>query len=383
MFDYVISSILKNKSKSILLIVGLAALVCMVISISGIVSYQIDTMKKHASSVSGRIIVQSKFSGIKYPPGSIDLKESGFTDIKNSLECFQKELTSPVLFYSIKEPEYPTGPPMELLVGIQKKSIKSFTGAIANETKPYLGKLKFKDEYSVIIGSEIFKNLKKTNDSISINSKIDLFDHTFTIVAILEPSSTDKMVDNSYIIPLKTAQIIFDKKGMVSSFIMTLKNVNILPEIVKKIKEFNKSYSLITNKTMAENVRNGMKLFSNMVNSISIVVTLVAILLLITVMLTNIRERTREIGILRALGMNNFNIIRIIFLEIITISTIGAIPGGIIAGLILKYAMLYDLFNIFHVLKIIPLSIIIAILSTIFPAIKILKIDPIRALQYE
>ena len=112
MTSYIISNLKKQKLRSLLMIIGIGALVAMVISITGIVSYQLKSMELHSASNAGKIIVQPQYSKNEFPISTIDLAEEGFGEIWNLGE-FQEYLSTPVLSFIIQPPEYPTGPPLK------------------------------------------------------------------------------------------------------------------------------------------------------------------------------------------------------------------------------------------------------------------------------
>ncbi|MBD3216497.1 MAG: FtsX-like permease family protein [Candidatus Lokiarchaeota archaeon] len=381
MFQYVISNILRQKAKSVLLVVGISALVSMVICITGIVSYQLRNAELHSAVTAGRVVVQPQYTGTTFPPSTRELPEEEFEAVESAGE-FQPHLSTPVLFHIVEPPEYPTGPPLQLLVGLRPGAIKAITGDAAHETKTIKGELALPSENHVVLGNRTFQRLKEENPDIGVGSTVELMGETFTVSGVLDVSN-DQMVDFTYIIDLKKAQEIFDKPGFVSSFVLTLEDVSKLSETSDRINALGENYALITNETMAQNVEEGIKLFKSLVVTISTVVILVSTIMIMTVMLLSIRERTRDIGIFRALGMPNSRIIMLVFWEIFIIASLGCLIGGAVSSYVLKYQMLFDLFDFGHIVKVVPLALLLSVLSSIVPALRIVKINPIEALHYE
>jgi putative ABC transport system permease protein len=102
-----------------------------------------------------------------------------------------------------------------------------------------------------------------------------------------------------------------------------------------------------------------------------------------------VRERTREIGIFRALGFRKSHIIKIILYEGLIISIIGGIIGFLIGMLLANYAapVFFDsdvrvTWNVILFLIAILISVVIGLLSSIFPALKAAKLDPAEALRF-
>jgi putative ABC transport system permease protein len=102
-----------------------------------------------------------------------------------------------------------------------------------------------------------------------------------------------------------------------------------------------------------------------------------------TVMLITVKERTREIGVLRALGASTGLIIRCVFWEIFLLSTTGSVGGAVAAGFVLRFALAENLFNLAHILKYLPLAVVLTLLSGVLPALSISRVMPVESLRYE
>lgn len=385
MFDYAIKSILKRKTRSALTVVGIMVLITLVIVISGIVSYQKRVMHEHASAGVGKIMVQSMLAGTDYPTASIDLKESLADEIL-SRDDIQDTISGKVLYLQIEPPQYPNEPPQILITGVEIGKEGAFTGSIQHQTRAAFGAANFSNstvELPLIMGYQARQFFqRKQEKQFNIGDTFRILDTEFTLIGFMEASS-DKVVSSSLIIPLNIAQKILEKEGFISSVILFPERVDWKQHIVEDIKQKYPKLNLITDDIISRNAEEGIKLFEQLVNAISVVVTLGAAILILTVMLITIKERTREIGVLRAIGASNAIVIKSILWEIFILSTAGSILGGIISGIVLRYFMLENLFDLWHILKYMPLSIVLTILSGVIPAIKISRILPAESLRYE
>lgn len=107
-----------------------------------------------------------------------------------------------------------------------------------------------------------------------------------------------------------------------------------------------------------------------------------------------VMERTHEIGIMKAIGARNTDVMTIFIVEGLLISLIGGI-AGIILGFIgargftffsagfLGGGMLNPVITLFSILLAVSVSMFVGILSSLYPAWKAAKMSPIEAVRYE
>jgi putative ABC transport system permease protein len=385
MIDYAIANITKRKSRSIITVIGISVLIALVIVISGIVSYQKRTMNAHASAGgAGRIIVQTFTAGMNYPAMAVNMKEQ-MADSLLTFPQIQSNISSKVLFYEIEPPPYPNNPPALLLTGLVAGKEKAFMGSIVMDTRCIAGKAYFNttNGKEAILGFKAFQNLEKNlNRTIKIGDSIEILKQKFHVTGILE-KSPDLVVNHSIIIPLEVSQNLLQKSGLVTSVILYPFKISEKDKVIASIKKMVPKASIISPETMARNAASGIKLFEKLITSINMVVIIAAIILISTVMSVTIKERTREIGVLRAIGASNKIIVNSILWEIFILSLTGCILGSIVAGFILKYGLLENIFSIKLIIRYIPMSIVLTIISGIIPVIRIFRIQPVDSLRYE
>ncbi|MGO1585574.1 MAG: ABC transporter permease, partial [Mesonia sp.] len=120
---------------------------------------------------------------------------------------------------------------------------------------------------------------------------------------------------------------------------------------------------------------------------ISIITILGSSIALMNIMLVSVTERTREIGVRKALGAKKNTIAFQFFSETIIIGQLGGILG-ILLGMLVGYVVAVSADFVFSIpwgaiISATVISLVIAILSGSYPALKAAKQNPIESLRYE
>ncbi len=177
--------------------------------------------------------------------------------------------------------------------------------------------------------------------------------------------------------------------------------------IEKNILDLELNYYSVSWKDTNQSLINALKVEKNVMFIILSLIILVASLNIISGLIIFVKEKKKDIGILKTIGMTNKSIIKIFFSIGISIGLIGSLFGlvlGILFSINIKIiqsflekilgtklfaeevyylSSLPSKINITEVLFVFFAAIIIAIVSTIFPALSSAKVDPIKSLRSE
>ena len=202
------------------------------------------------------------------------------------------------------------------------------------------------------------------------------------------------------LISLDLAQRVFNLEGRVSYLQVKIEDIFQAPKIGNEIKDILPTVAYVTTwMELNKSLFSALKLEKNIMFLTITLIVLVAALNIIATLILMVMEKTRDIGILIAMGASAKNIRRIFFFQGAMIGTIGT-AVGVLLGLfwcwmantfeLIKVPM--DIYQIsfvpFHIklldlLLIIGVTLSISLLSTVFPSHRASKVDPVIALKYE
>ena len=141
----------------------------------------------------------------------------------------------------------------------------------------------------------------------------------------------------------------------------------------------------------SDDLINQLKEQTEMLTIIAVLIGVITIfgssIALMNIMLVSVTERTKEIGIRKSLGAKSSTIAWQFFTETLVIGQLGGILGtilGLITGYVFTRFVGFDFVIPWGaIFGAIIISLIVALISGLFPAIKASKLDPVEALRYE
>ncbi len=278
----------------------------------------------------------------------------------------------------------------EASITVQGSDPKVFTNFINDELDK--GRyLESSDSNVIVVGSKVVDMFDKPLD---INKQIVIEGKSFRVIGILEEGT-----GSTIYMPINTAyEILEDKtKNEFDKIQIILKEdtdldfaigkieskINMVRHVDEKTKDFTVSSNQQFNEMRSE-MMSTLTMFLTSIAAISLIVGAVGIA---NTMFTAVLEKTKEIGIMKAIGAKNKDIMLIFILNSMIIGLIGGIVG-LIFGIGIAEVMsimlgVEPVVTIGVVMLAVIVSISTGLISGIIPAYQASKLSPVDALRYE
>ena len=253
---------------------------------------------------------------------------------------------------------------------------------------------------SILIGEGLSKEMNlKVGDELSLVSAENK-ELILTVRGIFKTGFLD-YDSNLVIIPLKTMQILGEQGEVATEIGIITGTPQKIEEVEAKVYEKlqNDNFSVVSWKTINHNLLNAVQFEKFVLIAILSLLLMIASFAVSVILNMIVREKIKDIGILKSIGYTNSHIRNIFTIEGLIIGVSGMLLASVLSPVILM--ILKKLFKIFmgnsyYYLEELPLYIsvrelsmiyivafAVVFISTIYPAARAAKMKPVEALKYE
>lgn len=392
-FRIALNNLKRRKVKSLFIMLGLIIGVSTVIAIISIIQAMNIDLGDRIDEFGANSIVLPKSEGaeVEGMPAEINYGIEKLTndDIPKILESEVKDyinIVSPKLVGAVTAREQKT-----LIVGIEPRaefmqkpwfSLQQQSGIASGQNIEELAFIELPED-AILAGSTVARTFDlKVGDTLELNNQ------SFLIYGILNETGGEE--DGLIYGNLGSVQTLLNRPSELSMIELSAYcNACPIEEIAAGIENTLPNSRVIPLKRAALFREETIGRFTSFGYVLSGIVLFIAVMVLFKTMLSSINERTREIGIFRAIGFRKMHIVCIIFLEAGLISLIGGITGFLAGSAIAVYAGPYlaqlqgDIaIQTGLILPSILLSAALAMIASAYPALKAAKLNPAEALRF-
>jgi putative ABC transport system permease protein len=258
----------------------------------------------------------------------------------------------------------------------------------------------------VVLGAKLARDLFGEVEPIGKTIQIDR--KNFRVVGVMEEKGGTGFMnfDEQAFVPVTTAQLRLAKKSTLTQIIVSLDDaeaidagMSLVDQAMARRHKIGPSgepdYTVASLTEMRQRMQEMTGAFTVLLGGIAVVSLLVGGIGIMNIMLVSVTERTREIGIRKAVGAKDFDLLRQFVVESVTISCFGGllgIVGGLLTSQVVGKLPVFQSFSQGEwkseispeaILLSFVFSVAVGMFFGIYPAMKAAKLSPVEALRYE
>lgn len=406
-FNLAYKNIKERMSRSILTLLGISIGIMAIIALMGIGEGMQAAVSGELSSLSDTIIVSAGGSS----SNDFELLTNGIND--NGEYLTGRDIADLNRIQGVKEVSTQlSGSGLisfnseDIYVTLTGMDIDSQDLAYDEEDLESGSLLEERDQNKCIIGYNIAH--EKFDADISVGSRIRINGEKIIVKGIFSKKGMGGLTSTDSIVILTSRD--FEKitgESNIRSAVVRVTNPNDVEYIAEEIEQvINENHgdddfaSATAMSSLLETIQNILGILNMVLIAIAAIALVVASIGIMNTMLTSVMERTREIGIMKAIGAENKDVMLIFIIEGMLVSIVGGLIG-IFLGVFGSQGMasilsgmgaggppgssmtLSPVITLYSIVLAVSVSLIVGVISSLYPAWKAAKMSPIEAVRYE
>jgi putative ABC transport system permease protein len=216
---------------------------------------------------------------------------------------------------------------------------------------------------------------------VKLGDTLRIMNRNMTVVGIADLSGSF-MVNDMVLMPLSTAQDMFNRES-VTTVLLAPESMSKMDNLIAAVKDKYPELELITQQDLLDSIDEMMANTSIFLGGINAVMLMVSGIVTLMVMVMSVSERTKEIGMLRAIGASRLKVLLMVIDESVIICLLGSALGIILSLVMMQLWYSSIIASLGTIIQAVLFMTVIGILAGLYPAYKATKIQPVEALRYE
>ncbi len=376
MLDIAFKNMWQRKTRTGLTVIAIAVCIMLFLVLSTATNSMDKMFTDSQDKLVGQMYVKTPSTqagaALEFPPvsSSMTLEKAG--QLMN-VTGIDSSRSAPLLLVPQAPSLFQSGPPQVIAVGIPEGKEKAYysDATFLNGR----GTLNSKDE--VILGSYAAYTYYK----VHVGDQVTLQNRNLTVAGIAEPTGSI-IIDGMVLVPLATAQEIFNRPG-VSTVILAAQSTDKVDNLASAVKTQFPELEVMTQKDVADTLNNMASTTHTFMGMINLTMLLVAGVVTLMVMFMSVSERTKEFGMLRAIGASRVKILTMVMEESVIVCLAGSVIGILMSFLLMQVMFGAAFASTDVILRAVIFMTVIGVLAGLIPAYKSAKIQPLEAIRYE
>lgn len=376
MLDIAFKNMWQRKTRTGLTVVAIAVCIMLFMVLSTATNSMDKMFTDSSDKLAGQMYVKTPSTQAgaapEFPPVSSSMTMEKANELM-SVSGIDASRSAPLLLVPQAPSLFQSGPPQVIAAGIPEGKERAFYG----DTTFASGKGSLESKDQVVLGAYAAGTYYK----VKVGDQITLQNRNFTVAGIAA-STGSILIDGMVLIPLSTAQEIFNRPG-VSTVLLTAPSSDKVDTLAASIRGQFPELEVMTQKDVTTALNNMASMTHTFMGMINLTMLVVAGVVTLMVMFMSVSERTREFGMLRAIGAGRSKILIMVLEESVIICMFGSVIGILLSFVIMRLMFGAALASPEVMISAVIFMTVIGVIAGLIPAYRSARIQPLEAIRYE
>jgi putative ABC transport system permease protein len=376
MLDIAFKNMWHRKVRTGLTVVAIAVCIMLFLVLSTAVGSMDEMFAESKDRFNGQMYVKTRATQAgaapEFPPvsSSMTMEQAGQLMGVSGIDASR---SAPLLLVPQAPSLFQSGPPMVIATGIPEGKEKAVYGDTAFAAGR--GSLQGKDE--AILGAYA----AGTYYRVGVGDRITIQNRNLTVVGITSATGSI-IVDGMVLVPLSTAQEIFNRPG-ITTVLIAAQSGDKVDALAASIRGQFADLEVMTQQDMTDTLGEMASMTHTFMGMINLTMLIVAGVVTLMVMFMSVAERTKEFGMLRAIGASRSRILALVLEESVILCLAGSALGLLLSFLLMQVMFGAAFASIDVIARAVIFMLAISVAAGLIPAYRSARIQPLEAIRYE